>query len=154
MPNNGYYPKGSGNTMPGYTKDKHEMQAEIRKLWMRFANFKVPVIPPQEKAWSWSGIVAPSEATEGQHWQAPANMTLVSMVLTLAVPASITYGVYVMHDGAIAGGGSILAGSTQGFASIQRNVGKGEFVYPLIGQYLAGDGEMLGIVVRWEAISQ
>lgn len=147
---NPYFQNAGGNQPPTYQGDKLNIWAEIRKLWIRIEQLKGQPPPPNEKAWSASGIVAPGEQVNGQPWAAPCNLILSSLSLTLWAPSSTTYRVATVIADVDVITTAIEAGSRSSLSPIQQRVSKGTLVWPRLLPSVDGDGEMLGIVYRWE----
>ena len=149
-----YFGNGGGNTAPSYQGDRATIWREIRKLQKLLSERSKPAVPPQEKAWSFSGSVAPANDITGPPWAAPANLILTGLSLTLAVASSTGYTVATVANGVLVHGADIPAGFTTWLAPMSIEVSKGQIVKPILVAQLAGTGEMLGIVYRWETLAK
>jgi hypothetical protein len=147
-----YFGNGGGNTQPTPQGQHAQVMREIRKLWKKLGEDRSQVIPPNEKAWSYSGIVAPIEDTPGQRWIAPTALSLVNVQLTLTAASATPYTVLFFVGFEQVATITIPAGSVDWLAGIGRTVDKGIGVQPRLLTAGGGTGEQLGIVLRWEPI--
>lgn len=146
-----FFRQGAGNRLPSNVDHQRQMEAEIRKLWqkVRTPEREVPVAP-QEQKWSYSGQVQPALATAGQDWDVPCNLTIINVILTLRTAASnAAYSVTFTMSTPESYNIVLPLGQKLQRDTVQINVDKGATIYPTLGAAPGGNGQMLGMVLRW-----
>lgn len=147
-----YYGQGGGNRTPNIQSFMQETQAELRKLWLRLQTRDTTPKVTQEKAWSYSGTVAPTATIDGQAWQAPANIIITELVLTLQDAGASSYTVSINVGGSFVVTSVIAAGSELQSEVFSVSAAKGTIIYPRLNGNVGGTGKYMGIVLRYTAV--
>ena len=145
-----YYSNGGGNATPSYQGDRAAVVREIRKLWKQLNSAGPGAAIPLEKAWSYSGVVAPFEDRVGQPWIAPGNLSIANMQVTLAETSSVSYTVDVRVSNELVASINVPAGFSSVLSAVGANVLKGQTVKVTLRAAAGGDGENMGMVLRYE----
>jgi hypothetical protein len=107
--------------------------------------------PLHEMPWSYAGVVNPAANTDGQRWYPGVSVTVSSVTISLATPATVTYTIFTKKNGSTVGTHTLTAGQSKTTISLSVSLTSSDYLQASIAGSASGDGLQLGITYSYSA---